>query len=205
MERRKFLKTAGLAAAATGALGLSTSANAAQESIKWKMVTAWPKNFPGLGTGAEFLAQTINDMSGGRIEVKVYAAGELVPPFEVFDAVSRGTAQMGHASPLYWAGKVPAAQFFGGVPFGLTGLEINAWLYYGGGMELWQELYKPFGVVPAAVGNSTVQMAGWFNREIKSVADLKGMKMRIAGYMGGEVYRRAGATPVSISGGENFA
>jgi len=204
MDRRKLLKTAGLATVAAGTMGLSSQASA-EKVIKWKMVTAWPKNFPGLGTGAEFLAKTINEMSGGRLDVKVYAANELVPPFEVFDAVSRGTAQMGHASPLYWAGKSPAAQFFGGVPYGLTGQEINAWLYYGGGMELWQQLYKPFGLVPAAVGNSTVQMAGWFNKEIKSVDDLKGLKMRIAGYLGGEVYRRAGATPVSIAGGEIFS
>jgi TRAP-type mannitol/chloroaromatic compound transport system substrate-binding protein len=142
-------------------------------------------------------------MSGGRIEVKVYGAGELVPAFEVFDAVSRGTAQMGHGSAYYWKGKSEAAQFFSSVPFGLTGPEMNGWLYHGGGMELWRELYARFGLVPAAAGNTGVQMGGWFNKEIGSVGDLKGLKMRIPG-LGGEVLKRAGGTPVSLPGGELF-
>lgn len=203
MDRRDFVKALGAGSLLVGGAA-GTRAARAEKAIKWKMVTAWPKNFPGLGTGAEYLAKLINEMSGGRIEVKVFAAGELVPPFEVFDAVSKGTAQMGHASPLYWKGKSEAAQFFGGVPYGMTGQEINGWLYYGGGMELWQELYEPFNLVPAAVGNSTVQMAGWFNKEINSIADLKGLKMRIPG-LGAEVYKRAGATPVNIPGGEIFS
>ena len=142
-------------------------------------------------------------MSGGRIEVKVYGAGELVPAFEIFDAVSRGTAEMGHGAAYYWKGKSEAAQFFASVPFGLTAQEMNSWLYYGGGMELWQELYAGFGLVPAAAANTGVQMGGWFNKEINSVDDLKGLKMRIPG-LGGEVLRRAGGTPVSLPGGEIF-
>ena len=142
-------------------------------------------------------------MSGGRISVKVYGAKELVPAFEVFDAVAGGTAEMGHAGAYYWKGKTEAAQFFSAIPFGLTAQEMNAWLYYGGGMELWRELYRPFGLIPAATGNSGVQMAGWFNREIKSADDLKGLKMRIPG-LGGEVLRRAGGTPVNMPGGELF-
>jgi len=175
----------------------------AKTKIKWKMVTTWPKNFPGLGTGANKLAKLITDMSGGRLKVKVYGAKELVPAFEVFDAVSRGTAQMGHGASYYWKGKSEAAQFFAAVPFGLNAQEMNAWLYHGGGMELWQETYKPFGIVPAAAGNTGVQMAGWFNREIKTTADLQGLKMRIPG-LGGEVLKRAGGTPVSLPGGEIF-
>jgi len=126
-----------------------------------------------------------------------------VPPFEIFDAVSRGTAEMGHGASYYWKGKSEAAQFFSAVPFGLTGQEMNAWLYHAGGMELWEEVYAPFGLVPTAAGNTGVQMGGWFNKEIGSVQDLQGLKMRIPG-LGGEVLRRAGGTPVNLPGGELF-
>ena len=125
MKRRDFIRTAG-AGAALGAVGAAAPAIAQQETVKWKMVTTWPKNFPGLGTGAEFLAQLIGQMSGGRIEVKVYGGGELVPPFESFDAVSRGTAHMGHGAAYYWKGKTEAAQFFAAVPFGFTAQEMNS-------------------------------------------------------------------------------
>ncbi len=202
MKRRHFIK----AAASTGLItagALAPSVASSKSKIKWKMVTTWPKNFPGLGTSANRLAELITEMSGGRLSVKVYGAKELVPPFEVFDAVSRGTAQMGHGASYYWKGKSEAAQFFSAVPFGLTANEMNGWLYHGGGMELWREVYAPFGLVPAAAGNTGVQMAGWFNRKINSVSDLKGLKMRIPG-LGGEVLKRAGGTPVSLPGGELF-
>ena len=142
-------------------------------------------------------------MSGGRIEVKVYGAGELVPAFEIFDAVSRGTAEMGHGASYYWKGKSEAAQFFAAVPYGFTAQEMNGWLYHGGGMQLWAEVYKPFGLIPTAAANTGVQMGGWFNKEINTVADLKGLKMRIPG-LGGEVLKRAGGTPVNLPGGEIF-
>ncbi|MDC9728999.1 MAG: TRAP transporter substrate-binding protein [Methyloprofundus sp.] len=203
MKRRDFINKAGVGAVAAGSTLLAPSLVHAKAKYKWKMVTAWPKNFPGLGAGANLLAKMINEMSDGRIKVKVYGAGELVPAFEVFDAVSKGTAQMGHSGAYYWKGKSEATQFFSAVPFGLTAQEMNAWLYHGGGMELWRELYAPFNLIPAAAGNSGVQMAGWFNKEIKSVADLKGLKMRIPG-LGGEVLRRAGGTPLTIAGGELF-
>ena len=167
------------------------------------MVTTWPKNFPGLGTGAEFLAEQINVMSGGRIHVVVYGAGELVPAFEIFDAVAGGSAQMGHGSAYYWKGKYPALQFFSTTPFGMTAMEMNSWLYHGGGMQLWQKAYEQFGLVPAASGNTGVQMAGWFNKEVNSLEDLKGLKMRIPG-LAGEVLKRAGGTPVNLPGGELF-
>lgn len=203
MDRRKFIKSIGTGAFVAGSgMAVSTPANAAKK-IKWKMVTTWPKNFPGLGTGANYLAELINEMSGGRMKVKVYGAGEMVPAFEIFDAVSRGTAQMGHGASYYWKGKSEAAQFFAAVPFGLNAQEMNAWLYHGGGMKLWEETYKPFGLIPSASGNTGVQMAGWFNREIKTLADLKGLKMRIPG-LGGEVLKQAGGTPVSLPGGEIF-
>ncbi len=214
MKRRGFLRwlsRGALAAGAALAAGCKQENPPAQviapatkfKPVKWRMVTTWPKNFPGLGTGANFLAERITQMSGGRIEVKVYGANELVPAFEVFGAVSQGTAELGHGSAYYWKGKSEAAQFFSAVPFGLTADEMNAWLYHGGGMELWQETYEPFGLVPMAAGNTGVQMAGWFNREINSVDDLQGLKMRIPG-LGGEVLSRAGGTPVSLPGGELF-
>ena len=203
MKRRDFIKHASASSVVAGASALAMPSAHAKTKIKWKMVTTWPKNFPGLGTGANKLAKLITDMSGGRLKVKVYGAKELVPAFEVFDAVSRGTAQMGHGASYYWKGKSEAAQFFAAVPFGLNAQEMNAWLYHGGGMELWQETYKPFGIIPAAAGNTGVQMAGWFNREINSTEDLKGLKMRIPG-LGGEVLKRAGGTPVSLPGGELF-
>lgn len=203
MKRRAFIKHLGAGSIAAGAALSIPSVVAAKAQFRWKMVTAWPKNFPGLGTNANLVADTINEMSGGRISVKVYGANELVPAFEVFDVVSKGTAEMGHAGAYYWKGKSEAVQFFSAIPFGLTAQEMNGWLYYGGGMELWRELYDPFGLVPAATGNSGVQMAGWFNREIRSVEDLNGLKMRIPG-LGGEVLKRAGGTPVTMPGGELF-
>ncbi|MCG6943293.1 MAG: TRAP transporter substrate-binding protein [Thiohalocapsa sp.] len=202
MQRRTFISGAAGAAAAAAAT-LSTRTAWAKPEYKWKMVTTWPKNFPGLGTGANNLAKLIGEMSGGRIQVKVYGAQELVPAFEVFDAVSRGTAEMGHGAAYYWKGKSEAAQFFSTVPFGLTAQEMNGWMYYGGGLELWTELYADFGLVPAPAGNTGVQMGGWFNKEINSVADLQGLKMRIPG-LGGEVLKRAGGTPVNLPGGELF-
>lgn len=201
MKRRDLIKAAGLAAAA-GAATAAAPAQAAKK-IRWKMVTTWPKNFPGLGTGANYLAKLINEMSDGRIQVKVYGAKELVGALEIFDAVSQGTAEMGHGASYYWKGKSRAAQFFAAVPFGLTAQEMNGWLYHGGGMELWEEAYAPFGLVPGAAGNTGVQMGGWFNKEINSVKDLEGLKMRMPG-LGGEVLKRAGGTPVLLPGGEIF-
>jgi TRAP-type mannitol/chloroaromatic compound transport system substrate-binding protein len=173
------------------------------EVINWKLVTTWPKNFPGLGLGPETLARTVREMSNGRLQIHVYGAGEMVPAFGVFDAVSQGVAEIGHGASYYWTGKAPASVFFTSVPFGFTAQEINAWIHYGGGLELWREVYAPFNLLPMAGGNSGVQMAGWFNREINSVADLQGLKMRIPG-LGGEVLSRAGGTAVTLPGGEIY-
>lgn len=215
--RREFVKRAGVGAAAVGLLGAaacseqSAAPNAShaapavqiKKPIKWKMVTTWPANFPGLGTGAAAFADLITRMSGGRLQVKLYPANELVPPFETFDAVSRGTAEMGHCAAYYWKGKSEAAQFFTAVPFGLTAIEMQGWLQYGGGMELWRELYDGFNLVPFDAGNTGVQMGGWYNKEINSLADMKGLKMRIPG-LGGEVFKRAGGLPMNLPGGELF-
>jgi TRAP-type mannitol/chloroaromatic compound transport system substrate-binding protein len=203
MKRREFFKKAGAGSLVAGSMVYAPAIATGAEKFKWKMVTTWPKNFPGLGTGANNLAKLITEMSGGRIEVKVYGAKELVPEFEVFDAVSRGTSEMGHGAAYYWKGKLEAAQFFAAVPFGLTAQEMNSWLYHGGGMKLWAQIYDRFNLVPAAAGNTGVQMGGWFNKEINSLKDLKGLKMRIPG-LGGEVLKRAGGTPVNLPGGELY-
>ena len=179
------------------------ASDSAPEIIEWKLVTTWPKNLPALGTAPERLAESVAVMSGGRFRIKVYAGGELVPAFEVFDAVSQGTAEMGHGAAYYWRGKMPMAAVFATVPFGMNAQETNGWLHYGGGLELWRELYAPFGVVPFAAGNTGTQMAGWFNKEIASVSDLDGLKMRIPGF-GGEVFQRAGGVAVSLPGSEVF-
>lgn len=174
-----------------------------QKVYHWKLVTSWPKNYPGLGTAPENFAKAVKEMSGGRLLIKVYGGGELVPPLGVFDAVSLGNVEMGHSAAYYWKGKMPAAPFFTSVPFGMTAQEMNGWLHYGGGIELWREVYAPFNVIPLAGGNTGVQMAGWFNKEINSVDDIKGLKMRIPG-VGGEVFTRAGGTAVTLPGGELY-
>jgi len=175
----------------------------AQQTFKWKLVTTWPKNYPGLGSAPENFAKQVNAMSGGRLTIKVFGAGQLVPAFEVFDAVSQGTAQVGHGASYYWTGKTKAAAFFTSVPFGLNAQEMNGWLHYGGGLELWRELYEPFNLIPFAAGSTGVQMAGWFNREINSMDDIKGLKMRIPG-LGGDVITRAGGVSVTMPGGELY-
>ena len=173
------------------------------DTYHWKIVTTWPKNLPGLGAGPENFARLIDEMSGGRLTARVYGAGEMVPAFEVFDAVSQGVADAGHGAAYYWKGKIPASVFFTAVPFGMTAQEMNGWMHYGGGLEVWREAYAPSNVIPLAGGSTGVQMAGWFNREINSVEDIKGLKMRIPG-MAGEVFAAAGGTAVRIPGGEIY-
>ena len=202
-NRRKFFKSLGLLSATALVGGLHPKNSSAKSKIKWKMVTSWPKNFPGLGAGAETLARYINKLSGGSLEVKVFGANELVPPLGVFDFVSSGGAEMGHSGAYYWKGKTEAAQFFSSVPFGMTAQEMNSWLYYGDGIKLWEEVYENFNLIPRPAGNTGVQMGGWFNKEINTTGDLKGLKMRIPG-LGGEVLARAGGTPFTLAGAEIF-
>ena len=180
-----------------------TQSSPFDQSFEWKLVTTWPKNLPALGTAPEYLASLIDQMSAGRLKITVYAAGELVGAMEVFDTVSQGTAEMGHGAAYYWVGKVPAAVAFTTLPFGMNAQETNAWLHHGGGIELWRELYEPYDLIPMAAGNSGVQMGGWFDKEINSIEDLRGLKMRIPG-LGGEVMRQAGVTSVRLPGGEIF-
>ena len=173
------------------------------ETFNWRLVTSWPKNYPGLGMAPERIADLVEEMSNGQMKITVYGAEEQVPAFGVFDAVSSGSHQMGHSGGYFWKGKVPAAQFFTSVPFGLTADEINAWVNRGGGLELWREIYAPFNIYPIPAGNTGTQMFGWFNKEINSLEDVKGLKMRIPG-IGGEVLKEAGGIPVTLPGGELF-
>ena len=207
MKRRQFV--GGLAAAASVAACSQDSGDCENRSVEsakafqWSCVTSWPPKYPGLGMAVENLADRIEAASNGRLKIKVYGGGELVPAFEAFDAVSRGTVEMGHDASYYHKGKIAAAQFFTAIPFGLNAAELAGWFHYGGGLQLWRELYEPFNIVPFPCGNTGVQMGGWFNREINSVDDLKGLKMRIPG-LGGEVIKRAGGTPITIPGSEIF-
>jgi TRAP-type mannitol/chloroaromatic compound transport system substrate-binding protein len=196
-NRRHLLRTAG--AALAGAVAAPSVARA--QARRWRMVTSWPKRLPGPGMSAERVAERISALSGGRLQVTVHAAGELVPALEVLDAVGGSVAEMGHTAAFYWQGKQPAAAYYTTVPFGLTPMEHVAWVDAGGGQALWDELYAPFGVKPFMGGNTGVCMGGWFRREPKGLDDLKGLKIRSLG-LGGEVYRRLGATPQTTPPGE---
>lgn len=200
MKRRDFL--AGGAAVGTGAAVLAAPA-ITQERIEFSMVTTWPRDFPGLGTGAQRFAQRLSDLSEGRFEVSYFAAGERVGAFDSFDEVAGGNAQAYHAADYYWKGKHPGWAFYTGVPFGLTYTEMNAWIRFGGGQELWDELGADFGIKGLMCGNTGVQMGGWFNKEINSAADFEGLKMRIPG-LGGDVLAKLGASPVSLPGGQIY-
>jgi TRAP-type mannitol/chloroaromatic compound transport system substrate-binding protein len=189
---RNLTRRAALVGGISVALAAPSVARA--QTRRWRMVTSWPRRLPGPGMSAERVAERINALSGGRLQVTVHAAGEVVPAFEVLDAVGSGVAEMGHTASFYWQGKAPSAAFFTTVPFGLTPHEHVAWIDAGGGQSLWDELYAPFGAKPFMGGNTGVCMGGWLRRDIKSLADLRGLKVRSLG-LGGEVFRRLGATP----------
>ena len=198
MDRRKFLKTAGVGAVA--ATTLATPA-IAQGKRQLKMVTSWPKNFPGLGTAAARIAKRIEAATDGRISIRIYAGGELVHPLKTLDAVQEGTADLYHSAEYYFQGKDKGFAFFAAVPFGFTATEMNAWLYHGGGQKLWDELAAGFGVKPLPGGNSGVQMGGWFRKPVESINDFKGLKMRMPG-LGGAVLNAVGATALTLAGAE---
>lgn len=205
MKRRDFLKKAGVATtvAAAGAAVAAPTVWAKGKKVKWKMVTTWPPNLPILQTGAERFAKRVKEATEGRLEIDVFAGGELVPALGCFEAVSSGTVQAFSGASYYWAGKVPAAQWFCSVPFGFNAQGINAWFYGGGGLKLWEEIYAPYNLVPRPQGNTGVQMGGWFRKEMKSIGDYQGLKMRIPG-LGGKVIAKAGATVVLLPGAEIF-
>lgn len=212
MKRSHFLKglAAGTLALPVGLrfLGGKGQAPETQRLVSgkrydWKMVTTWPPGFAILGEGCQMLADLCREMSGGRLNITVYGGGELVPALQAFDAVRQGSAEVGSGAAYYWAGKAPAAQFFAGYPFGLNAQQMNAWLLSAGGMELWRELYADYNLVPFVGGNTGVQMGGWYNREINSIEDFRGLKMRMPG-LGGRVLEALGGTPVLLPGGEIY-
>lgn len=200
MQRRHFLT--GTAAAASGAL-ITAAPAIASGKIEWKLPSSFPAKAPGVGTNVVSFAKRVEEMSGGRLTLKVYSGGELVPPFSVEDAVQKGTAEIGHSTPYYAAGKNAALHFFSTVPFGMTATEHTAWLQFGGGQTLWDEIYAERGLVPFYSGNSGAQSAGWFKKEINKVEDLSGLNMRIAG-LGGEAMRKLGTNAVLIPPPEIF-
>jgi len=202
MDRRSFIKTTGLVAGATAATTLSAPA-VAQKRIDMVIVSTWPRDFPGLGISAQRLAKRIEELTEGSIKVTYYAAGERVGAFASFDAVASGNAQAYNAAEYYWKGKHPGFAFFTSVPFGFTYTEMDAWIKYGGGQQLWDELSDKFGLKAFPAGNTGVQMGGWFNKEMNSASDFKGLKMRIPG-LGGDVLAKLGASPVSLPGGQIY-
>lgn len=196
-NRRKFLAGSATLAGA----GVAAPAVVRAQTRTWRMVTSWPKNLPGPGTTAQFLADQISTMSNGRLTVTVHAAGELVPGLGVLDAVAGKVAQMGHTASFFWTGKMPASAFFTAVPFGLTPMEHIAWIEHGGGQDLWDQLYEPFRVKPLMAGNSGMQMGGWLKKEVKSLDDLKGLRFRIPG-LGGAMMKKLGVVPVLMAPSE---
>ncbi|MEL6701487.1 MAG: TRAP transporter substrate-binding protein, partial [Pseudomonadota bacterium] len=202
MDRRSFIKKAGLTGAAAGAATLATPA-LSQNIKEMVIVSTWPRDFPGLGLPAQRLAARITELTDGRITTKYFAAGERVGAFDSFDEVASGNAQAYMAADYYWKGRHAGWSAFTAIPFGLTYTEMDAWIKYGGGQELWDELAAEFGLKNFAAGNTGVQMGGWFNKEINSADDLKGLKMRIPG-QGGDVMAKLGASPVSLPGGQIY-
>ncbi|NDV01160.1 TRAP transporter substrate-binding protein [Pseudoroseicyclus tamaricis] len=200
MDRRSFITRSVIAG--TGAAALAAPA-IAQGNMTWRMVTTWPKNFPGLGVGAQRLADRITAASGGRLTVQVYAAGELVPPLQSLDAVIDGTAEMSHGAAYYWQNKSTALSFFTGVPYGMTSSELAGWIRHMGGQELWDEVYDQFGVQGFLSGNTGTQAGGWFRNELTGVADLQGLRFRTPG-LGGRVWEQLGATVTNMAAGEIF-
>ena len=203
MKRRDFIKKAGVGAVAAGAVIAGAPVVHAKKTIEITMVATWPRDFPGLGTGAQRFAKRLTNMTDGRLKVNYFAAGERVKAFDSFDEVASGNAQMYHGAEYYWKGKHPAFPYFCSVPFGLTYAEMNSWIRFGGGQELWDELGADFGVKGLMCGNTGSQMGGWFRKEINSPDDLKGLKMRIPG-LGGDVMAKLGASPVSLPGGQIY-
>ena len=189
------------------ALALSAGAVAApavaraQDRLRFRMVTSWPKGRAGPGVSAKRIADRINAMAGGRLTVDLFAAGEIVPALAVLDAVSNGTVEMGHTAALYWQGKIPSAGFFTSVPFGLGPVEHEAWIELRDGQALWDELYRPLGVRAFLAGNTGPSMGGWFRKRLEGPDDRKGMRIRVQG-LGAEVFRRLGAVPLTVSAGD---
>ncbi|MBD1832058.1 TRAP transporter substrate-binding protein [Cyanobacteria bacterium FACHB-472] len=210
MKRRQFVSStaigatsaAALAACSRTATGPNVQANS-QPRIRWRMATSWPKSLDTIFGGADTVCKRVSEMTNGRFTITPFAAGEIVPGLQVLDAVQTGTVECGHTASYYYVGKNPALGFGTTVPFGLNAQQQNSWLYHGGGLDAMHKLYADFNVINFPAGNTGTQMGGWFKREIKSVADLNGLKMRIPG-LGGEVMNRLGVNVQVLPGGEVY-
>ncbi|MBC6473885.1 MAG: TRAP transporter substrate-binding protein [Hormoscilla sp. GM102CHS1] len=208
MKRRTILHNSALGAATVAAIGACSgpsvqTATGELPTLRWRMATSWPKSLDTIFGGAQTVCDRVSDMTGGRFTITPFAGGEIVPGLQVLDAVQQGTVECGHTASYYYIGKNPALAFGTAVPFGLTAQQQNAWLYHGGGLEAMQKIYADFNAIDFPAGNTGTQMGGWFKREIKSVADLKGLKMRIPG-LGGKVMARLGVNAQVLPGGEIF-
>lgn len=205
MKRRRFIVKAGSALTAGGAAALLGAPNViAQPKVQWRMSTSWTATFDIVQGAAQRLAQVVDEMSGGRFRIEVFPGGQIMPPFECFDAASRGTIEAFMGSPQYWKDKEPAIEWFCTIPFGMNPAGMAAWYYQGDGLTLWEDTYAAFNLVPRPAMGNAPQMAGWFRKKIATTADYKGLKMRIPN-LGGMVYARAGATTVLTPLGEVYA
>lgn len=202
MQRREFLKSAG-AGVAGSAVAAPAIAQSQQPQIRWRMASSFPKSLDTLFGTAELIAGRVSRLTEGRFEIRIFAAGEIVPPFQVLDAVQNGTVECGQSASYYYVGKNPALAFDTALPFGLNARQQNAWMYYGGGLQLMRDVFKQYNIVNFPCGNTGTQMAGWYRKEIKSVADLKGLKMRIAG-LAGQILERLGVVPQQIGGSDIY-
>ncbi len=205
MKRRDFLKQAGLGAAAGAAL-LSAQAKAQAgglPSVSWRMTASWPKSLDTLFGGAELVGKRVAQATGGKFNIKVFAAGEIVGGLQVLDAVQNGTVECGHTAPYYYFGKDPTFAFACAIPFGMNARQQNAWMYHGGGLQLMHDFYKEYNCLSIPAGNTGCQMGGWFRKPISKVSDLKGLKMRIGG-TGGLPLQKLGVVPQQIAGGDIY-
>ncbi len=199
MLRRDFLK----GAAAAGSVALSPKAFADLPSVKWRLASSYPKSLDTIYGAAETLSDRLSKITGGKFQIRVYAGGEIVPGLQVFDAVQQGTVECGQTASYYYVGKNMAFAFDTAVPFGLTARQQNAWMYFGGGLQLMRELFRPYNIINFPGGNTGVQMGGWFRKEIKSLKDLRGLKMRIPG-LGGQIMAKLGVVPQTLAGSDVY-
>jgi len=195
-------RRAALATTAAGAVAAPFVARA-ETPVRWRMATAWPPDLPGPGVSAQRICERVEALSGGRLTIELFAAGELVPAFEVLDAVSRGTAEIGHAAAVFWSGKLEASPFFLAVPFGLVPHEHDAWIASGGGQALYDRYYADLGVKPLLAGNTGMSMAGWFRERIEGPRSFEGLRFRMPGF-GGRMYKELGVVQVSLPPGETL-
>ena len=201
MQRRSFVHGAGLAGVL--AAGVAPAVVHAQANIRWRLASSFPKSLDTIFGASEVFAKMVGAMSGGKFQISVHAGGELMPPFGVVDGVQNATVEMAHTAPYYFFGKDPTFALDCAIPFGLNSRQMSAWMYEGNGLKLTREFYAKFNIVNFPMGNTGAQMGGWYRKEIKSVADVKGLKMRIGGF-GGAVLARIGGVPQNIPGGEIY-